>query len=137
MMTLLWNKQENMRKRISKSSFNLSGKFVPLLVHVLFFSEIEDYRKVLLYILFSCKWLSLILLWCLFIVWYVKVLAAGYLLKMWKNVTSNYCFETPYSFKRSIYISGWIFEKVIDSYKPSVPSTPPPPPPKLSSPKLL
>ena len=24
-----------------------------------------------------------------------------------------------------IYISGWIFEKVIDSYKPSVPSTPP------------
>ena len=23
-----------------------------------------------------------------------------------------------------IYISGWIFEKVIDSYKPSVPSTP-------------
>ena len=27
-----------------------------------------------------------------------------------------------------IYISGWIFEKVIDSYKPSVPSTPPPPP---------
>ena len=34
-------------------------------------------------------------------------------------------------------ISGWIFEKVIDGYKPSVPSTPPPPPPKLSSPKLL
>ena len=23
-----------------------------------------------------------------------------------------------------IYISGWIFEKVIDSYKPGVPSTP-------------
>ena len=100
MIILLWNKQENMRKRMSKSSFNLSGKFVPLLV--LFFSEIEDYRKVLVYILFSCKWLSLILLWCLFIVWYVKVLAAGYLLKMWKNVTSNYYFETPYSFKRSI-----------------------------------
>ena len=25
------------------------------------------------------------------------------------------------------YISGWIFEKVIDSYKPGVPSTPLPP----------
>ena len=25
-------------------------------------------------------------------------------------------------------ISGWIFEKVIDGYKPSVPSTPPPSP---------
>ena len=35
-------------------------------------------------------------------------------------------------------LSGWIFEKVIDSYKPSVPNTPPPLfPPKLSSPKLL
>ena len=33
-----------------------------------------------------------------------------------------------------IYIAGWIFEKVIDSYKPGVPSTPPP---KLSSLKLL
>ena len=32
--------------------------------------------------------------------------------------------------------SGWIFEKVIDGYKPSVPSTPPLPH-KLSSPKLL
>ena len=115
MIILLWNKQENMRKRISKSSFNLSGKFVPLLV--LFFSEIEDYRKVLVYILFSCKWLSLILLWCLFIVWYVKVLAvaAGYLLKMWKNVTSNYCFETPYSFKRSILCeAGNIAHKTVD-----------------------
>ena len=30
-----------------------------------------------------------------------------------------------YLFKKSDrYISGWIFEKVIDSYKPSVPSTP-------------
>ena len=38
--------------------------------------------------------------------------------------------------KINIYISGWIFEKVIDGYKSSVPSTPHPPP-KLSSPKLL
>ena len=37
-----------------------------------------------------------------------------------------------------IHTSGWIFEKVIDSYKPSVPNTPPPLSiPKLSSPKLL
>ena len=43
-----------------------------------------------------------------------------------------------YIYTGFIYISGWIFGKVIDSYKPSVPSTPPPPPPpKLCSPKLL
>ena len=35
-----------------------------------------------------------------------------------------------------VSISGWTFQKVIDGYKPSVPSTPHPPP-KLSSPKLL
>ena len=35
-----------------------------------------------------------------------------------------------------VSISGWNFEKVIDGYKPSVPSTPLLPP-KLSSPKLL
>ena len=33
------------------------------------------------------------------------------------------------------YLAGF-FQKVIDGFKPSVPSTPPPPP-KLSSPKLL
>ena len=33
-----------------------------------------------------------------------------------------------------VYISGWIFEKVIDSYKPGVPSTPSR---KLSSLKLF
>ena len=33
-----------------------------------------------------------------------------------------------------MYMSGWIFKKVIDSYKPGVPSTPLP---KLSSLKLL
>ena len=37
-------------------------------------------------------------------------------------------------FRLPPYISGWIFEKVIDSYKPSVPSTPPPPLPNFPVP---
>ena len=33
-----------------------------------------------------------------------------------------------------VCMSGWIFEKVIDGYKPSVPSTPPPPLPNFPVP---
>ena len=40
MLILLWIEQEDMRKRVSKS-------FVSL--HVLVFTEVKDYRKVLLY----------------------------------------------------------------------------------------
>ena len=39
-------------------------------LHVLVFSEIEDYRKILLYF-FSCKWSFFAILWFLCIVWYV------------------------------------------------------------------
>ena len=38
-------------------------------LHVLVFSEIEDYRKVLLYY-FSCIWSVFVILWFLCIVWY-------------------------------------------------------------------
>ena len=60
----------------------------------------------------------------------------------WSRFDSSDCESPSKCFLLSIYssvLSGWIFQKVIDSYKPSVPSTPPPPPPpsKLSSPKLL
>ena len=63
-MILFLTEQENMRKGISKSS----GKFVSL--HVLPFSEIEEYREILLYY-FSCKWSFFVILWFLCIVWYV------------------------------------------------------------------
>ena len=45
--------------------------------------------------------------------------------------THTYIYTYIYSY---ICISGWFFEKAIDSYKPSVPSTPPPPLPNFPVP---
>ena len=39
-------------------------------LHVLLFSEIEDYRKIFLYY-FSCKWSFFAILWFICTVWYV------------------------------------------------------------------
>ena len=54
-------------------------------LHVLFSNEIEGYRKVSLCSFFSLIGMS-------------QLLAARYLLKMWKNVTSNHYFEMPCDF---------------------------------------
>ena len=66
MMILFWTEQENMKKGFRRAC--LLGKFISL--HVLLFSEIEDYRKILLYY-FSCTWSFFAILWFLCIVWYV------------------------------------------------------------------
>ena len=47
--SLLWIEQENMRKRISKSFSSLSGNYKFVSLHVLFFTETEEYGKLLLY----------------------------------------------------------------------------------------
>ena len=52
--SLLWIEQENMRKRISKSFSSLSGNYKFVSLHVLFFTETEEYGKLLLYFYCFC-----------------------------------------------------------------------------------
>ena len=70
---------------------------------MLVFSEIEDYRKILLYYL-SCKWPFFVIFWFLCIVWYVVGTSSCIFTPNVEKCGFKYLFETPCGFKGFILL---------------------------------